>query len=88
MELSNYEKNKDKGAKSAKSKSKKSGGAGAGKTAGKVTMKQFVRDMIAENKSETDVKTAIVDKYVSEGKEKPWAEKRAKAIFADISNEV
>ena len=54
---------------------------------GKPSLKQMTKDAIAQGKTETEVKTMIIDRYVQEGKEAGWAGKRAKAIYYHIINE-
>lgn len=54
---------------------------------GKLSLKQMTKDAIAQGKTEAEVKTIIVDRYVSEGKDAEWAAKRAKAIYYHIINE-
>ena len=82
MDMGQYDsKVTDKGGKT-KPKAKKTAKVKAG---GKVNLKQFARDKIAEGLKPSQVRQAIVDRYVEEGKKKEWAVGRAKAIESDVS---
>ena len=49
-----------------------------------VSYKQFCKNMIDEGQGKEAIKTAIINRYVTEGKEEAWAKTRANAIYAHM----
>ena len=50
-----------------------------------LSYKQMTRDLIHKGLLAETVKSKIVNRYVTEGKEEAWAKARANAIFSDVS---